>query len=199
MEGLYMIYVPKDLPKKYATIFIYAVSHAMYDECVTTQEIITKIKLNNTYHNRDLVNHCIQYMLDNELVTGSKLCTNKYELFRTEVDLKSGKYYSVDYDDIDKIINIKDKCNRLDLIDYYIYLISTVNYRTKVGFTSVNTLSKKCGITAMTICRYNKILENNELIYIVKSKCQGLSNRYGRYEDRYAVLFEAKKAKLANT
>jgi len=193
-----MIYVPKNLPKKYAAVFIYAVSHAMYDECITTQELIAKMKLGNTQHNRDLVNHCIQYMFDHGLVTGNKLCNNRYKLFRTEVDLKSGKYYSVDYKDIDKIINIKDRCNKLDLIDYYICLVNTISYYTKVGFTSIATLSKRCGISAITICKYNKILENNEIIYTVSSRSYRISNRYGRYEDRYAVINEAKKARLAN-
>ena len=170
-----MIYIPKDLPKKYSSIYIYTVSHIIYNNRITTNELISKMKLNNTQHNRKLINDCIQYILDNGLLTGSKLCNNKYELYNIEIDLKSGKYYSVDYDDINKIINIKDKCNRLDLIDYYIYLVSTINYHTKVGFTSIKTLSKRCGISTVTICKYNKILKDNNIIHMVSS---GKSNRY---------------------
>ena len=178
-----MIYIPKNLPKKYSAVFIYVVAEAIYNNVVTTKQLIMKMKLNDTQHTRKFINTCIGYMLDNEIVDGKKLSMNKYEIYRKEVNLKSGKYYSVEYSDISKIIDIPDQCNRLDLIDYYLVLSSTINYYSKIGFISIATLSERCGITEATICKYNKILVKNKIIYIRPSRKQGVSNRYCHYKD----------------
>lgn len=173
-----MIYVPKNLPSKYSAIFIYATG------TVTTKQLIKSMRLNDTQHTRKLVNDCIMYLLDQGILSGKKICQNKYELYRPKMDLKVGAYYSVDYDDINAIMDIKDKCNRLDLIDYYLVLTSTINYHTRVGFTSIATLSGMCGLTPATVNKYNKILIKNKIIYIKPSRRQGVTNRYGRYVDR---------------
>ena len=178
-----MMYVPKDLPKKYSAVFIYIVAEAMYNNVVTTKQLIIKMKLKDTQHTRKLVNMCIEYMLNNNIVDGKKLCMNKYEIHNKEVNLKSGDYYSVEYSDISKIIDIPGQCNRLDLIDYYLVLNSTINYYSRIGFTSIATLSERCGITEATICKYNKILVKNKIIYIKVSRKQGVSNRYCHYKD----------------
>lgn len=178
-----MMYVPKNLPKKYSAIFIYVVAEAMYNNVITTKHLIMKMKLNDTQHTRKLVNTCIEYILNNEVLNGKRLCMNKYEIYNKEVDLSSGNYYSVEYSDISKIIDITDQCNRLDLIDYYLVLNSTINYYSGIGFTSIATLSERCGITEATICKYNKLLVKNRIIYMKPSRKQGASNRYCHYKD----------------
>lgn len=194
-----MIYVPKNLPKKYSAIFIYAVSLSVYNKEVTTKQLIEKMRLNNTQHTRKLINDCIQYMIEGELVVGRRICQNRYELYRKEVDLTDGSYYSVEYDDIDKIINIEGKYNRLDLVDYYIVLSSTINHYTKVGYTSIEVLSERCGVTPATICKYNKVLKDNKIIFIMTSRVKGLSNRYGMYRDRHRIYEEARRAGIVKS
>lgn len=123
---------------------------------------------------------------------GTELKRNKYELYGNKCE----DCYAVDYYDIDMIMHVPEKCNRLDLVDYYVTLIDTINYHTHTGFTSIETLSKKCDIAPFTIVKYNKILRDNGIIYMVTSKKQGISNRYGLFKYRFEILKEAEKAGL---
>lgn len=188
-----MIYVPKDLPKKYTAIFIVAMAQAVYDELVTTQQILNKMELNNTAYNRKLINQGIEYMISNELIMGKKVKSNRYCLYRKEIDLKSKEYYSIHYKYINSIIKIKDKCNRLDLINYFLIIKDTINHYSGVGFTSIETLSKRANCTVATIVKYNKVLQDNHILFIATSKRQGISNRYGLYKDKENVIKEARR------
>lgn len=189
-----MIYVPKNLPKKYTAVFIVAVVQSVYDEVVTTQQILNKMELDNTAYNRKLINQGIEYIIDNELIIGKKVKSNRYCLYRKEISLDSKEYYSIDYKYINSIIKIKDRCNRLDLINYFLIIYNTINHYSHVGFTSIETLSKRADCTVASIVKYNRILQDNHILFIVTSKKQGISNRYGLYKDKENIIKEAKSA-----
>lgn len=90
-------------------------------------------------------------------------------------------------------------CNRYNLLKYFITLISTFaadvkmdgKYRFKVGYMPRTHLSTTTGIDIGTIDRYNKILEDNNLIYITNRQCYDGANQiavwktnvYSRYQD----------------
>ena len=193
LGGFIMIYIPKNLPKKYAAVLVYAITASKHDPIITTQELLLQMNMTNTQSHRKFINDTLQSLIRLDVISGTKLKSNKYELQMNEVDLKTNNYCAVDYYDINKIMNLDAKCNKLDLVDYYITLVSTINYKTHVGFTSIITLSKRCQMVIATISRYNRILKDNKIIFFVTSKKQGISNRYGLFRDKDEVIKAAKE------
>lgn len=87
---------------------------------------------------------------------------------------------------IDGIINITSQnAKRIDvdkILKYYICFIMSIDTTSCVGRWSVDVLSGISGVSDNTILtRYNKILEELELIYIYKYNC---GNFYGLYKDK---------------
>lgn len=137
-----------------------------------------------------------------------------------EIDVK-GKYSVIDcsklylnaennyftiitYEEIVKIFQIKS-VNNFVLLKYFIFLMSTISssidvwldaFQHKnrvVGTLTISTLSKLSGISERSIKDYNKILEENGLIYIYRpndilvyedGKIKRMVNVYGRPEDK---------------
>ena len=93
-----------------------------------------------------------------------------------------------------KLLNLPIKSNRLSIATYYIILRNTINYYTHVGYTSQYKLMQYANISKLTIIKYNKILEDHEIIYMVHSKKKNIHNRYGLYEYKADVIKAAKAA-----
>jgi hypothetical protein len=111
---------------------------------------------------------------------------------------RSLHYTSIDHSELQKIMSISG-CNRYSLLRYFIILISTFaadkkmdnRYRFKVGYMPRTHLSTMAGIDVSTVDKYNKVLEENSLIYISRRRCYGASkgtpwqtNIYSRYQDK---------------
>lgn len=142
----------------------------------------------------------------------------------TEID-KKGKYSAIDcsklylnaennyftiitYEEIVKIFQIKS-ANNFVLLKYFIFLMSTISssidvwldaFQHKnrvVGNLTISTLSKLSGISERSIKDYNKILEDNELIYVYRPndilihedsrQIKRMVNIYGRPEDKVYI------------
>lgn len=142
----------------------------------------------------------------------------------TQVDEK-GKYFVIDcsklylntennhftiitYEEIVKIFNIPS-VNNFVLLKYFIFLMGTIsssiyvwldafeNKNRVVGTMTISTLSKLSGISERSIKDYNKILEDNGLIYVYRpndllinensGKIKRMVNIYGRPEDKVYI------------
>ena len=107
--------------------------------------------------------------------------------------------------DIKRILNliIKDKTDRVKLLNYFIMLMRTVDNRKKVGYKSIEHISNLADISQTTLTSYNKILEDNEIIYTYHhnkvfaakdgdvNSISSLPNHYGRYNDKDLIVAEA--------
>lgn len=101
-----------------------------------------------------------------------------------------------------KIINYNEKKFESDkFLRYYLVLVGTINNKTKVGFTTIETLADKCDISDWIIkTKYNKLLEDLKIIYIHRydtcmryedGTVRKISNTYGRYSDKEYIIENA--------
>ena len=192
-----MLYIPKKLPCRYIVPFSYIQHMLAYKgNQLTTQEILYNMDYENNQYNRKWLNQAIISMIGMKVLNGSLLEQNKYEFKREKVDLKSKEYYSCEFSELKQIMQLKEKCNRIDLAGYYAILSSTINYKTKVGNSFISTLCDMTGLNKVTVVKYNKLLEDNKLIYMIHSSTKGKPNYYGKIDDFDRVVKAAYKAGL---
>ena len=102
--------------------------------------------------------------------------------------------------------NNESQINNFALLRYFVFLISTINfnegiyidgigniYNNFVGYQSHKYLSGCVGIAENTLIKFNKILEDNEIIYCKRNNqnritlsgdFRSLRNHYGRFKDK---------------
>lgn len=128
------------------------------------------------------------------------------------INTNSGNFTKIFFCEVQKIFSIKNTNNFL-LLRYFIFLMGTLSGKitvylpngeyknTVVGNFTIDYLSEKAGISSRSIIEYNKLLENEELIYVYRQKdfvigedntIKSLSNVYGRYTDREYIDIFAK-------
>lgn len=139
------------------------------------------------------------------------------ELSKTEFELDTHKlffdfnedeeYYTIiRRDEIHKIMNIDNKMDKFKLLRYYTICIRTLcrskSFKGKsgiIGFMPVEYLCNMIGVSFKTnsklIYQYNKVLEENKIMYINHNndkfiqnsstgRIRSYTNNYGRYEDK---------------
>ena len=68
--------------------------------------------------------------------------------------------------EISNIFNISCNEDKIKIFRYFITIIGSIDYKTKVGSMPIDYLSKKSDISPKTAIAYNKLLEDNKIIYI---------------------------------
>ena len=97
-------------------------------------------------------------------------------------------YYTlIDYEEYHAII-YSNKKNKDALLLHFCKLVRAINYETKIGFTSLQTLAKREKTPEKNLTNYNKVLRDMKLIAIAgrglsKSGGKYLTNVYCRYAD----------------
>lgn len=125
------------------------------------------------------------------------------DISKIKVYDKEKYYLSISPNEFRSIIKIND-VNKYKILKYYLLLTGTFDassdckdtYRFKIGKISQNLISVILNISVPTINKYNKILEENKVLYISRDKAKCLNkgingvlykqevNLYSRYEDR---------------
>ena len=97
--------------------------------------------------------------------------------------------------EISNIFNISCNEDKTKIFRYFITIIGSIDYKTKVGSMPIDYLSKKADISTKTAIAYNKLLEDNKIIYIkhgsgkyTEDGIKTESNSYVRYEDRRLII-----------
>ena len=190
------MYIPNNLPLDYVVPYVY-INNKYNKSIITVTELLNDMNLKNTTTNRRWLNNIIQLMIDNKWINALKIKNSKYELYeRYKLSPKSFKSYS--FKDINTLMHI-DGYDTVALVKYYIILVRTINYKTRVGCHSLNSLSEESGYNVLTLIKYNKLLEDNHIIYYVRFKNKMICNRYGLYGDRDLIDIEANKIKMRLT
>ena len=123
----------------------------------------------------------------------SKIITVKKENF----------YISISKDEFFTIINLDECKKNYDLLKFFMNVVGTFEscknmkdkYKFKIGTMSQTYLSSVCNVSIPTLIKYNKILTENNIMYIVNRKAyklscntgklySAMSNVYSRYKDR---------------
>lgn len=121
--------------------------------------------------------------------------------------------------ELNKLLNINHQ-NKLNILKYFINLINDIDNRIKsinnkkeikkilINHKSIENLSVDLDFSIRTIIRYNKILQDNKLLYIAKSNdlivnednelMETIPNAYGRYCDKEFIDNYMKKYKKEN-
>ena len=186
------IYIPNQLPLDYVVPFVYIINK--WSGIITVTTLLKEMGIKNIYNNRKWLNDSIQEMIDQGWINAKKIKNSKYELGEPNV-YEPGSFRSYKFNDIDLLMHIKE-CNPIMLVKYYIVLVGSINYKTHIGFCSLDTLSERAGINLLTAIKYNKILAKNGIIYYERFKNMGVCNRYGLYDDREFVRQEAIRISL---
>ena len=166
----------------------------------------------------------INNLLEKKVINLKQHCKNGYILNMKELefhvktkDSDVGNYYIQISDAlIHKVMSIKTKSNKFNLLKYLCCMISTFfhgesidyNIKNKVGMMNIDYLSEISGVSAKQLINktngYNKILEENKIIYIYRSNdyrenefggYQNFNNVYGLYENldvikKYGISLE---------
>lgn len=154
-------------------------------------------------------------LIDNK-VSASEFIVNLSGLyFTSDFTTGKGKYYTIVYsDEVQAILNLDNKIDKLKLLRYFVVCMRTIN-KTKgiykdtftakidyVGFMPQEYLCQKSRIDGNTLLNYNKILVSNKLLYVYKhtelkrdintGQFKSFSNHYGRYGDKEDIIVFAK-------
>lgn len=123
-------------------------------------------------------------------------------------DTKDTSFVIIDFYEIRKIFQITD-CNSFQLLRYFLVLIGTISssidvwidsldHKSRVvGNMTIEYISDLSGISPRTIKEYNRILENNQLLYIFRQddfllsaddkNISRMANVYGRPDDKLYI------------
>lgn len=171
----------------YICFDINSIYYRIYNNFNFTQRDIKLIK--------DSINHLIKLGLINVITKHS----NNYVIDSCDVFINTKqeeRYISISEDEFRKIV-LSSLRFRYTLLRYYLNVISTINNKTKVGFTSIMDLARLSFIDKSTALDYNKRLEDMELLYIARSNTiqrydngtiKKLSNTYGKFIDKDKVV-----------
>ena len=92
---------------------------------------------------------------------------------------KGSEYYAdLTSEEMRKILNIKGKENNAKILRYFTCMIGTFNrsdsvddcYKGKIGGMSLEYFGELIDISKTTASNYNKILEENELLFVIRHK-----------------------------
>ena len=87
-----------------------------------------------------------------------------------ETEVIRDKYVCLEENEVRAIMNYEGEVNNRSLLQYFAYLKSTFDFRTKNSNYSINFLSEHNKMTVLTLTRYHKILENLGILKIFRFK-----------------------------
>lgn len=123
---------------------------------------------------------------------------------KLRIDNSKEKFVLITNDELTAILGYKEKkLENEKVLRYFLNVVGTINNNTKVGFTTLDQLSKMSYIHIDSATRkYNTILEELKLLYIHRHErtatsfegfIHKISNTYGRYSDKDNVVENVKQ------
>lgn len=176
----------------------------IYKQCVTLTQIEFYLtgQVSNRRRISDYIRCGINELIENKIILKQSECQKHYILDCKNMwlDTKSGNFTTITFSEVQKIFQLTNINNFL-LLHYFILLMSTItssitvylpngDYKNRVvGNFTIDYLSKLAGISERSIIEYNKILEENNLLYVNRNgdfvldeqnNIKKMSNVYGR-------------------
>lgn len=139
--------------------------------CINSDFLCSLLLDNNNYtENRKLkekMNRGIQELVDKDFIV--PLYTLNKNSFvancnRMYLNTKEEKFIRLFITDIRSIMQMNN-IQHDKILSYFICLVSSVNSRTHIGFTGFDTLAEQANIARQTTYRFNKLLEENNIVY----------------------------------
>lgn len=191
----------------YSVLQFLATSTGIQNQFVTTQQL--SYLLNNKFKQprrmTDFIEKGICELVDKKIVNIIESEKKCYVLNCENLWLKTNtdRFTIIYFDEIQKIFEIND-VNNFKLFQYFIYLMYSISSSITVfingdskshviGTYTIENLSNMSGISFRSVVDYNKILEENNLVYIHRQNdfviddngnIKTLGNIYGRFLDK---------------
>lgn len=192
-------------------------------QCVTCDQLVFYLTGDISQRRNkvsDYIKCGIRELTDNNIVQKIEEFSKHYVLDCNNlwIDSSQGNFTKIYFNEIQKIFSVKN-VNQFSLLRYFILLVGTLSGKITVylhngeykncvvGNFTIEYLSQLSGIGERTIIEYNKLLEENKLIYIHRQNdflleenngIRQLPNVYGRYCDSEYVDIFAKNQKQHN-
>lgn len=175
--------------------------------CVTLQQIIFSIiglvpeRRSRIYEN---IIQGLEELEDANLIKIDDVIQKHYVLDTSgmTIDTSKGNFTIIYFDELKRVFEI-DGVNNFILLRYFVNLVGTISSSIEVALPSgvsknrvvgnytIEYLSKISKISVRAVIDYNKLLENNKLIYIYRhddflllnGEIRQMSNVYGRFSD----------------
>lgn len=127
------------------------------------------------------IEQSIQFLFKNKFLKGQCVQKGIYEIEEESFHIKEETFVSVSFDYVRKLFKNKS----IYIIPFLLQLIKSLNYQTKIGFTSVEKFAEKLNMSVQTVGSYMEILEKLEIIYVVHN--YQASSTYGYYYNQEKI------------
>lgn len=192
------------------SIAVYCVLQALsipthlYKQCITQNQIEFYLtgEVSNRRRLSDYIKCGINELIDNNIIIKEHEVHKHYILNCSNlwIDTKTENFTKITFDEVQKIFQLSNVNNFL-LLRYFILLMSTItssitvylpngDFKNRVvGNFTIDYLAKLAGISERSVIEYNKLLEENNLLYVYRdndfilddeNNIKRLSNVYGR-------------------
>lgn len=206
-------------------ITVYTALRSMYlnwrNEYYINPDMLHYELLQNAKVNRYIktnIKEGLKELVDSNLITIiAEMPKDSYILNLKDINIQEGEFYTIiESDEIVKIMSLATGKDNFKMLSYFIKLIRSIDGCKKnskelpyVGYMSVEYLSNISGISTKTSTVYNKILEDNELIYMyhhdktISTVENGVTifskmpNHYGRYRDKNDIIAYAEEYEIS--
>lgn len=99
-----------------------------------------------------------------------KYVHGQYVVHYPMIERNEGKYVFLKEDEIRTILNFNEGVNRFSLLQYFAYLKSTFDFKTRVGNSSLTYLQEGSGKSLLTISKYHQALEGIGVLKVFRFK-----------------------------
>lgn len=177
-------------------------------QCVTCNQLVFYLTGDTSQQRNRITDYIkcgIRELVDNNVIKKIEEFSKHYILDCQNLWINSlqGNFTKIYFEEIQTIFSLKS-INQFSLLRYFIFLIGTLSGKITVylengeykncvvGNFTIEYLSNLSGLGKRTVIEYNKILEDNHLLYIYRQKdfifeednsIRQLPNVYGRYCD----------------
>ena len=175
-----MLFIPKDLILDQNITDIDVATWCLCDIVVNSSlkesDLITVSQIVYQMHNTVDINRstkeeigiAIQHLLEENYLIGERQGKQYYEIFRDSFYMEENEFFvKAHEDDIRKIFK---NLRPFTALRVYLYLLSTINPKTKISAWNKEQLAELIGKDTTTITRYNKFFEDEKLLYIYRAK-----------------------------
>lgn len=157
---------------------------------ITLNDIISILNLNMELKSSNLkreLSKSFRSLLSKNILDIAEVRGKEYYINRQSLLINANTLYvSITFEEFRNIFSIGIESKDVKLFKYYVQLLSTININTKIGFCSIETLSKRFIISVRSIIRYNADLEQRKLISIFKhNSYDEETGKFKRYNNIY--------------
>jgi len=160
---------------------------------------------------KDKVINGLMELHDYRIINLKTIGTNFYEIYTSRLDFDTDYifYECIYHEEIRKMCSYQGKINRFELVKYFLIMLSSFENKITIVVNGcekkrvatchpLNLYQKLTGLSRPTILKYNAILEETKVLFVLSNPAAHTMNYYCRYENKDALLDYLKTNDLSN-